>query len=122
MKLCTVIGILVTLPLFIGFRFISFQTQHLKFGALRAIETRRWIARSANTGISCFINPAGEVEQATDWWKPAVISGQIKLMDKQTFYTRFGDYVARAAIYLSLLFLLYSWLMRFKIIRKQKEN
>ena len=96
--------------------------QHLKFGALRAIETRRWIARSANTGISCFINPAGEVEQATDWWKPAVISGQIKLMDKQTFYTRFGDYVARAAIYLSLLFLLYSWLIRFKIIRKQKEN
>ncbi len=95
--------------------------QHLKFGTLRAIETRRWIARSANTGISCFINPLGEIEQATDYWKPAVISGKIKLIDEQTIYMRLGDYIARAAILLSALFLLYSWLIRFKVIKTSNK-
>lgn len=91
--------------------------QHLKYGALRAIETRRWIARSANTGISCFISPLGEIQQATDWWMPAVISGRIQLRNELTFYTRFGDYIARIAMWLSLLLILNSWLIRFKIIK-----
>lgn len=95
--------------------------QHLKFGALRAIETRRWIARSANTGISCFINPLGELEQETEWWKPAVISQSIQLKDNLTFYARFGDYIALAAIFISLLMIIYSWLIRFKIIKKPSE-
>lgn len=92
--------------------------QHLKYGALRAIETRRYIARSANTGISCIITDKGEIQLATEWWVPAVIKTKIKLNDNLTFYTRFGDYIGRAAMYLSLLLFLYSWLLRFKIIRK----
>jgi apolipoprotein N-acyltransferase len=39
--------------------------QHMNYARLRAIETRRWIARSANTGISCFIDPAGNVYPTT---------------------------------------------------------
>jgi apolipoprotein N-acyltransferase len=92
--------------------------QHLKYGALRAIETRCWIARSANTGISCFINPEGEIEQATDWWVPAVIKGKIAMREQLTFYTRYGDYIARAAMYLSFILIIYSWLIRFRIIKK----
>jgi apolipoprotein N-acyltransferase len=85
---------------------------------LRAIETRCWIARSANTGISCFINPEGEIEQATDWWVPAVIKGKIAMREQLTFYTRYGDYIARAAMYLSFILIIYSWLIRFRIIKK----
>ncbi len=92
--------------------------QHLKYGALRAIETRKWIARSANTGISCFITPLGEIIQPTQWWVPAVISQKIQLTNEQTFYVRFGDYIAKAGIYLAILFLIYYWLIRFKIIKK----
>ncbi len=91
--------------------------QHLKYGTLRAIETRRWIARSANTGISCFITPTGEIQQPTDWWVPAVISQGIQLRSEITFYTRFGDYIARIAMYISLLLVIYSWLIRFRIIK-----
>jgi len=92
--------------------------QHLKYGALRAIETRKWIARSANTGISCFINPLGEVLQATEWWKPAVIQQRITLDNNKTFYTKYGDYIARAAFYLSIMLIIYSLFIRFKILKK----
>lgn len=92
--------------------------QHLRYGRLRAIETRQWIARSANTGISCFINPDGEILQPTDWWKPAVISQNIFLNNKQTFYTKYGDYIARAALCISFALLIYSLLIRFRIAKK----
>lgn len=113
-----------------GARFISIITndgwwgdtpgykQHLKYGALRAIETRKWIARSANTGISCFIDPLGNIEQATSWWQPAVIKQRITLSDTKTFYTQYGDYIARAAFYSSLLLIIYSLLIRLKILKK----
>jgi len=92
--------------------------QHLKYGALRAIETRKWIARSANTGISCFINPLGELLQATEWWKPAVIEQKITLNTDRTLYSKYGDYIARAAFYLSIFLIIYSLLIRFKILKK----
>jgi apolipoprotein N-acyltransferase len=93
--------------------------QHLKYGALRAIETRKWVVRSANTGVSCFINPLGGIQQATQWWVPAVIEGNIELNNNRTFYTRYGDYIARIAMYASLLLIIYSILIRFKIINKR---
>ncbi len=92
--------------------------QHLKLSRLRAIENRRNIVRSANTGISCFIDSYGEVSQATKYWEPAVISGNIELNDGLTFYTRFGDYIGRIAMYMAFLLILYSWLIRFRIIKK----
>ncbi|MDQ3048280.1 MAG: apolipoprotein N-acyltransferase [Bacteroidota bacterium] len=92
--------------------------QHLKYGALRAIETRKWIVRSANTGISCFIDPAGTILQPTSWWVPAALSGKISLVEERTFYTRFGDYIALAAVYLAVLLLVYSWLIRFRMLKK----
>ena len=92
--------------------------QHLKYGRLRAIETRRWIARSANTGISCFISPAGEILQPTQWWTPAVISQQIYINNEQTFYTKYGDYIARAALCIAVALLIYSLFIRFRIAKK----
>ena len=41
------------------------HSQHLQYATLRAIETRRDVARSANTGISAFINQKGEITQQT---------------------------------------------------------
>jgi apolipoprotein N-acyltransferase len=80
--------------------------QHLSFARLRAIETRRSIARCANTGISCFINQRGDISQATEWWKPAVIKGTINANDKITIFVRFGDYIARISLFLAVLLVL----------------
>lgn len=78
------------------------------FCRLRAIEHRRDIARSANTGISGFINSRGDELQRLEWDKKGVISSTLRLNDKRTFYTRHGDYIGRLSLYVALLCLLYT--------------
>ena len=80
--------------------------QHFSYSRLRAIETRRDIARCANTGISAFIDQRGEVISKGPWWEPAVLSGVVNLNSKQTFFVRYGDVVGRASVLMFLLMLL----------------
>ena len=80
--------------------------QHLSYASLRAIETRRAIARCANTGISAIISPAGEILQPTPWWEPAVIKSQIPLRDDITFFVSHGDIVGRICSFVFILLLL----------------
>ena len=75
----------------------SGKDQHLLYAKLRAIETRRWVARSANTGISAFINQRGDITQQTKWWVPAALKADINLNDDLTFYVKYGDYIAISA-------------------------
>jgi apolipoprotein N-acyltransferase len=72
--------------------------QHLVYGRLRAIEMRRSLARSANTGISCFYNQRGDILQPTRYWEEDVISRKININHDLTFYARYGDYVAKMAL------------------------
>ena len=80
--------------------------QHLSYASLRAIETRRAIARCANTGISAIISPYGEILQPTPWWEQAVISGSIPLRDDITFFVSHGDITGRICTFLFILLLL----------------
>ncbi|SFC49074.1 apolipoprotein N-acyltransferase [Parapedobacter composti] len=80
------------------------KDQHLAYAKLRAIETRRWVARSANTGISAFINQRGDVVQKTTWWTPAAIKQDINLNEEMTLYVQGGDYLAYAGCGGSVLF------------------
>ncbi len=80
--------------------------QHLSYASLRAIETRRAIARCANTGISAIIAPSGEIIQPTPWWEPAVIKGQIPLRDDITFFVSHGDITGRVCSFIFCLLLL----------------
>jgi apolipoprotein N-acyltransferase len=82
--------------------------QHHSYSRLRAIETRRSVARSANTGISSLINQRGEILQRTGYWIPAALRGTLNANDKLTFYVRNGDYLARIAYFFSLLILLFT--------------
>lgn len=69
--------------------------QHLRYASLRAIETRRSIARCANTGISAIIDQRGDIVEATSWWQPEVLGGHINRNDKLTFFVRNGDITGR---------------------------
>ena len=78
--------------------------QLLSYTRLRAIENRRAIARSANTGISALINERGEYLKKLDYGLKGSIYGEIPLVKKITFYTKYGDLLGRISI---LIFLIY---------------
>ena len=77
--------------------------QLLSLSKLRAIENRRSIARSANTGISAFINIYGEIEDQISYNKAGVLINFLDLNDKITFYVKYQDYIARISFLLTLI-------------------
>lgn len=87
--------------------------QHLQYARLRAIEMRRSIARSANTGISAFINQRGDIDKPTKWWQEDVIAASINKNEGLTFYAKYGDYIGVIAVVFTPLFLLMT------IVKKQ---
>ena len=91
--------------------------QHLSLAQLRAIETRRQVVRSANTGISAIISSTGYVTDQLEYGTKGNLQGTIKLYDAQTVYVRYGDYLARIAIYLAIAIFLFAF---FKPVRKRK--
>ncbi len=82
--------------------------QHMQYASLAAIEHRRSIARSANTGISCFVDQRGIISQKTGWWVPAAIRGTLNANDRITFYSEYGDYIGRIGFWFGMLILLYA--------------
>jgi len=70
------------------------------------VESRRSVARSANTGISGFISQRGEVLQRSKWWVEDALTAQINFNDKLTFYVKHGDYIARVSVFMAALTLL----------------
>ncbi len=88
--------------------------QFLSYTRLRAIENRRAIARSANTGISAFINTKGEVLSSLKYGLQGALKGNVSLNNKLTFYTKYGDYIARWSAFLCVLFFCLALSGRFK--------
>lgn len=80
--------------------------QHLSYSCLRAIETRRAIARCANTGISAIISPSGEIISRSPWWEQAVLTGSLPLRDDMTFFVTHGDIAGRVCTFVFCLLLL----------------
>ncbi|GJH41023.1 apolipoprotein N-acyltransferase [Capnocytophaga sp. HP1101] len=86
--------------------------QLLSYTRLRAIETRRSVARSANTGISAFINGRGDLLQTLPYGTQGSLKGTIALNDEVTFYVQMGDYIARIAYFLAFFVFLYAVLRK----------
>lgn len=97
--------------------------QHENYARLRAIETRRWVARSANTGISCFIDPAGEVMAPQPWAQTAVIKKTIPITQKgQTFYVKYGDILSKGAVAATILLVIGLLVTSLLARRKNQAN
>jgi apolipoprotein N-acyltransferase len=80
--------------------------QHFGYSSIRAIENRRSIAQSANTGISGFINQRGEVLEKTGINTPAAIESKLWVNKELTYYTLNGDYIGRICTLFSVVLLL----------------
>jgi len=61
------------------------------------------VARSANTGISCFIDQKGRVTEAQAYGVEAAISSEILFNEKKSIYQRRGDVIARLSLLVFIL-------------------
>jgi apolipoprotein N-acyltransferase len=82
--------------------------QHWQMARLRAIETRRAVARSANTGISGFISQKGEILEKTDYWTRDVRVQTLQANTQKTLYAILGDYLGKIALGFSVMIILYA--------------
>ncbi|MCG8577766.1 MAG: apolipoprotein N-acyltransferase [Flavobacteriales bacterium] len=76
--------------------------QHCSFAQIRAIENRRSVVRSANTGISCLINQRGEILQSLPWDTEGALKGTLNRNEELTFYVRYGDLLGRVPLFLAI--------------------
>jgi apolipoprotein N-acyltransferase len=91
--------------------------QHFSMAVFRTVETRRALVRSANTGISGFIDPIGRIVSKTLVFKDSVIVEDVPLMSGQTPYVRLGDMFAIFCIVATMVILLRGQTNRIKSIR-----
>jgi apolipoprotein N-acyltransferase len=77
--------------------------QHFSMAVFRAVENRRSLVRSANTGISGFIDPVGRILAKTPIFKEASLTMEVPLLGLSTLYTRWGDFFARGCLVLLIL-------------------
>jgi apolipoprotein N-acyltransferase len=84
----------------------SGHKQHMQYARLRAIETRRWVARSANTGISCIISPVGDINHPRPWDTRSAIRMSIPVLSELTFFVKHGDILSHFAMGVACVMLL----------------
>jgi apolipoprotein N-acyltransferase len=82
--------------------------QHFAQASMRAIENGRYLARSANTGISGIVDPYGRVVDRSGIFQQAVIVGTVRFLTASTFYSRHGDVLAYASVVATLALLVLS--------------
>jgi apolipoprotein N-acyltransferase len=75
--------------------------QHFSLAVLRAVENRRALVRSANTGISGFVDPVGRMLDLTPLMEEAAVMRELPLLDTLTPYTRWGDVFGAACLVVS---------------------
>jgi apolipoprotein N-acyltransferase len=86
--------------------------QHFDMAAMRAIEHGRYLARSANTGISGIVDPYGRVTMASHLFTERLLVGDVRLIAELTMYARIGDVVAYASAVVTVVALVASWWTR----------
>lgn len=79
--------------------------EHRDLFVFRAIETRRYLLRSARTGISCIIDPYGRIVEERKLFKKGIIKGVIKMPQKgyKTIYVKMGDIFGKGSFSLLIL-------------------
>lgn len=96
--------------------------QHNQYAVLRAIENRKWIVRCAQTGVSCFIDPLGNVHDRIEYWKTGVADRNITANTEQTFYTLHGDIIGLAGCIAAAVCLLSSLIFYYAYNRKVRSK
>jgi len=87
-------------------------SQHLEIAQNRALEHKKELLRSTNSGISAFISRNGEIKRKQGYFEDKLLKKEINLYRGKTFYAKHGNFP---------LFILLSFILFFIIIKKRKE-
>jgi apolipoprotein N-acyltransferase len=90
--------------------------QHARLAQWRAIETRKYLVRVTNTGVTSVIDPKGEMLQSLPTFSPGVLRAEVRLLGGETLYVRYGDWLAWLVTFFSLL------VVAIKIRRRKNDN
>lgn len=98
------------------------EMQHMQLAVFRAIENRRPMLRSTNSGITCLIEPSGKVKDMLEPFVETYHVYEVPLYQKEglTFYTRHTDLFAHLSIFYS--FILFFYAIAYKVLEKKKEK
>ncbi len=96
-------GVLINLTNDAWFGKSSAAYQHFSMVVFRAVENRRSVVRSANTGISGFVDPVGRIVAHTDLFEDAVVIQTVPMLVERTVYTRIGDVLPMVCLIVSVL-------------------
>ncbi len=99
-------NVLVTITNDAWFGRTSAPYQHFVMAVFRAIENRTTVVRSANTGISGFIDTKGRIKIKSDIFVEATLTEEISIRNKKSFYTKYGDLFAFFCIVSSVLLMI----------------
>lgn len=87
----------------------SAPAQHFAMVVFRSVENHLAFARSANTGISGFIDPFGRIVQASPLFTEEALEASMTAWQPGTFYTRYGDVFAYACVIICALVFLFAY-------------
>lgn len=90
--------------------------QHKQFASFRSVENRRWIARAANGGISCFIDPYGRFFKETEMYKRTFVVGSIYSENNISLYVKYKDIICYICSLFSISIFIFTFIK--KRIRK----
>lgn len=111
--------VLVNLTNDAWYGFSSAPYQHLALSVFRAVENRRYMIRSTNTGVSAVISPTGDVLMDSPLFEQSVMVTAIKPLRSLSFYTAHGDWFAYACVAYSVLGLIIATVLS---VRRRKER
>jgi len=93
--------------------------QHLSMSIFRAVETRLYLVRAANTGVSAIVDPTGKIIAHTEIFKKDEIHGNIKFISLPTFYARYGDLLVGASFSCLVVFFIWNLKGRKRNVRRK---
>lgn len=88
------------------------KDQHVHYARVRAIENRRDIARSANTGISCVINQRGDISHRIPYGETGAFATTVFANSELSVFSRTGDFLGRVSVFVSIAVLLSMFVKR----------
>ncbi len=94
---------------------IPAEMQHMAMAVFRAVETRRTVVRGTNAGITCTIEPDGEITNIIRPFEENYMIASVPVYDKiYTLYLAWGDWFAVLTVILTIAALIAGVVLRIR--------